>query len=208
MGRPGRGLPSAPLGIWLVRLGINHDQCKGRERSKGPPHRSPTGGQCPGLLERNQGLQMEAQVCTPHTHPTPRLLCKQSHLPRGRHSHGTSLNRPPRERVTHSLRGDNGVRQRTVAPSLPHLSGVGVPEGLPESPRGWLLGRESLKSSVGSQIRRRTEFSQLLVCGLFLINSSLAHAGSALSLRPALPTPRIFKSLTAFLVLNINHIVS
>lgn len=26
--------------------------------------------------------------------------------------------------------------------------------------------------------------------------------------RPALPTPRIFKSLTAFLVLNINHIVA
>lgn len=189
MVRPGRGLPSAPLGIWLVRLGINHDQCKGRERGKGPLHRSPAGGRCPGLLERNQGLQMEAQVCTPHTHHTPWLLCKQSHLPRGRHNRGTSLNRPPRERVTHSLRGDNRVGQRTVAPSLPHLSGVGVPEGLPESPRCWMLGRESLKSWVGSQIKRRTEFRQLLVCGLFLINSSLAHAGSALSLPPGSSNP-------------------
>lgn len=184
MVRPGRGLPSAPLGIWLVRLGINHDQCKGRERSKGPPHRQSvpwaTGAE-PRAADGCTGLHP--------LHPTSRLLCKQSHLPRGRHNRGTSLNRPPWERVTHSLRGDNGVRQRTVAPSLPHLSGVGVLEGLPESPRCWLLGRESLKSLVGSQIKRRTEFRQLLVCGLFLINSSLAHAGSALSLPPGSSNP-------------------
>lgn len=158
------------------------------ERDKGPPHRSPAGGRCPGLQERNQGLQMDAQVCTSHT-PHPRLLCKQSHLPRGRHNHGTSLNRPPWERVTHSLRGDDGVWQRTVAPSLPHLLWVGVPEGLPESSRCWMLGREFLKSSVGSQIKRGTEFRQLLVYGLFLINSSLAHAESALSLPPGSSNP-------------------
>lgn len=67
--------------------------------------------------------------------------------------------------------------------------------GAPERPMGSLLGRELPKSSVGSQIKSRTELRQLLVSGLFLINSSLAHAGSALSLPPGSASPMHIEEL-------------
>lgn len=58
---------------------------------------------------------------------------------------------------------------------------------LPRGPGLSLM--ENSKSSVGSRDPGSTEFRQLLVHGLFLINSSLAHAESASSLPPGSPNP-------------------
>lgn len=89
-----------------------------------------------------------------------------------------------------------------MVPGPPPLSECGAglrcsqgSRGGPERPRGSLLGGEPPKSSVGSQIRSRTELRQLLVSGLFLINSSLAHAGSALSLPPGSASPMHIEEL-------------
>lgn len=89
------------------------------------------------------------------------------------------------EGVTHKPRGDKGWGRRKAFPP----SGRVCQSGLSRPPRSWLLSREFPKSRVGSQIKSRIELRQLLVWGLFLINSSLAHAESALSLPPGSSSP-------------------
>lgn len=105
---------------------------------------------------------------------------EQPHLPRGPLNQHASL-----EGVTQKQRGDKGRGRRKGLPPMKAC----VPEWPLKTPRSWLLGREFPKSRVGSQIKSRIELRQLLVWGLFLINSSLAHAESALSLPPGSSSP-------------------
>lgn len=123
MVRPRRGPGSAPSGIWLVGLDIGPDQGRGRVRTEahtaGPRQRV---GTLAYSRSRSKGCGWPAQehpspVCTPPPAP-PRTIPP----PHGQHNRGTSINIPPWAGVTHKLRGDNGARQRTAAPSLLHLS--------------------------------------------------------------------------------------
>lgn len=125
------------------------------------------------------------------------LLHEQSHLPTGGHNCGTSINTSPWAGVTHKPRVTMGRGRGRWPPAFPTCQGR-CARGPPERPRCRLLGGEFPESPVGSRIKGRAGFRQLLVWGLFLINSSLAHAESALSLPPGSSNPMHIEELDSF----------
>lgn len=154
--------------IWVVKRDTSEGQWEETVRTRAPSQV----GRHPGPLEQqSEGCWWPAQEHRVLPVPGPWLLRGQPHLPRGPQSTPHWRESPTSREMT---RGGAGGRPSPYQGVCARVAS---------------RGREFPKSRVGRQIKSRFKLQQLLVWGLFLINSSLAHAESALSLPPGSSSP-------------------